>query len=165
MFLRRLFSRHSAELFRLARRVTGRDADAEEAVSDVFCALTEGRGQIERGRDPLPYLRRAVTNRSLNILRRRRLAPQPVPTTILDRQAAQCPSKTPGRCTTMFRDGIARLPERQAQAFTLRHLHQLSVAEVAEVMSVKPATVRVHLHQATRRLRVLFDPKEASRVE
>ena len=92
-------------------------------------------------------------------MRRRRLAPQPVPTTILDRQAA------PGRCTTVLRDGIARLPERQAQAFTLRHLHQLSVAEVAEIMSIAPATVRVHLHQATRRLRVLFDPKEASRVE
>jgi len=157
MAIGELYRRHGPELLGLARRITGSDADAEEALSDVFAALVEGRGRIQKGRDPRPYLRKAVTNRALNILRSRNRAPRSVPGEVLDAR--------PGRASVeCLRDGIAHLPERQAQAFTLRHLQQLPVAEIAEVMSVAPSTVRVHLHQAVRRLRVLFGAKEKNRA-
>lgn len=59
-------------------------AMSRRPVGDVFVALVEGRGRLEPGRDPLPYLRRAVTNRALNLLRRRRRAPRSVPGAVLD---------------------------------------------------------------------------------
>ncbi len=150
-----LFHRHGAALLRLARRITGHDGDAEEVLGDVFVALVEGRGRIDPSRDPLPYLRRAVTNRALNLLRRRRKAPRSVPGHVLDARAA------PPQDTLVLRDGLARLSRRQAQVFSLRWLDGLSTREIAAALGLAPATVRVHLHHAARALRELFDPKEA----
>lgn len=157
-----LFTRHGSALLALARRITGNDADAEEVVGEVFVALVEGRvggrTRLDPSRDALPYLRKAVTNRALNHLRRRRRAPRSVPGAVLDAQAA------PPNDALLLRDGLARLPRRQAQVFALRHLDGHSTADIAQALGIAPATVRVHLHQAARSLRRLFDKKEAPRA-
>ena len=150
-----LFSRHGEALLRLARRITGSDADSEEAVADTFLALVAKDDPLDPERDPWPYLRRAVLNRSLNVLRRRRRAPAIVPNAVLDRRAARNSN------VALLRDGLARLSERQGEVFALRHIEGLTTAEVAEALGIAPATVRVHLPHAVRTLRALFDPTEA----
>jgi RNA polymerase sigma-70 factor (ECF subfamily) len=133
--------------------VTGSRADAEEVVGDLFVALLERRPELDA--EPRPYLRRAVVNRALNVLRRRRLAPRAVPGAVLDARPA------PGGGVEILRDGIARLPARQAEVFVLRHLEGLTAPEIGAALGIAPSTVRVHLHHAVRALRVLFDPTEA----
>ena len=53
---------------------------------------------------------------------------------------------------------------RQAEVFTLRHIQGHDIAEIANALAIAPATVRVHLFQATHALRRRFDAKEARRV-
>ena len=43
---------------------------------------------------------------------------------------------------------VRRLPKRQAQCVALHYLEDRSTAEVAAVLGISEATVRVHLHRA-----------------
>ena len=158
MELGELFSQYGAQMFATAKRITGSDADAEEAVAEAFFALLRGKGQIDPGRDAGPYLRRAVVNRALNQLRGRRRAPLPLP----DRLAS--PEAPTDDRAERLREGLAQLSPRQAQVFTLRHFEGWENAAIAAELGLAPATVRVHLHQATQALRLRFDTKEARRV-
>lgn len=54
---------------------------------------------------------------------------------------------------------LEQLTRRQRSAFVLRDLQGLELAEVATVLGCTPVTVRVHLHNARRRVRDLM--KEA----
>ena len=47
---------------------------------------------------------------------------------------------------------LARLPERQAEAFVLTRLEGLDAAQAAGLLGCSPDTVRVHLHRAIKRL-------------
>jgi RNA polymerase sigma factor (sigma-70 family) len=47
---------------------------------------------------------------------------------------------------------LARLPQRQADAFVLLRLEGLETAEVAGILGCSEPTVRVHLHRAMIRL-------------
>jgi len=162
MSLGELFSQFGAELLAAARRITGSDADAEEAVAETFFALLRGKGALDPARDPGPYLRRAVVNRSLNQLRRRRRAPEPLPESLPESLASRDAPRD--ERIERLRDGIARLSPRQAEIFTLRHLAGNDVDAIARDLGIASVTVRVHLHQATQALRRRFDPKEARRV-
>lgn len=158
MELGELFSQYGAQLLASARRITGSDADAEEAVAEAFFALLRGKGALDPRREAGPYLRRAVVNRALNQLRRRRRAPLPLPTRLPG------PEPNTDDRAERLREGLAHLSSRQAQIFTLRHFEGREIAEIAADLGLAPATVRVHLHQATRSLRQRFDSKEIRRV-
>jgi RNA polymerase sigma-70 factor (ECF subfamily) len=47
-----------------------------------------------------------------------------------------------------FWAAVRRLPRRQAQCVALHYLEDRSTAEVAAVLGISEATVRVHLHRA-----------------
>ena len=47
---------------------------------------------------------------------------------------------------------LARLPERQAEAFVLIRLEGLDASQAAGLIGCSPDTVRVHLHRAVKRL-------------
>ena len=51
-----------------------------------------------------------------------------------------------------LRKCLARLPQRQADAFVLSRIEGLRFSEVAVVMGCSEGTVRVHLHRAMKRL-------------
>jgi len=153
-----LFTEHGAELLRCAKRVTGSDADAEEAVAEAFLALVRSPRMLDPRRDPRPYLRRAVLNRALNQLRRRKRSPGPLP------EALAAPESRRGDLADRLRRGLARLTPRQAEVFVLRHVEGASSDEIAAELELSPSTVRVHLHQAVRALRALFENEEVNRV-
>ncbi len=46
-----------------------------------------------------------------------------------------------------FCEAVRRLPKRQAQCVALHYLEDRSVADVAALLDIAEATVRVHLHQ------------------
>ena len=52
---------------------------------------------------------------------------------------------------------VATLPDRQRLVFTLSHLDERTAAEISEATGMSPATVRVHLFRAIRRLRQLLE--------
>ena len=48
---------------------------------------------------------------------------------------------------------VAGLPDRQKLVFTLSHIDERTATEISEATGMSPATVRVHLFRAIRKLR------------
>ena len=48
---------------------------------------------------------------------------------------------------------VEGLPKRQQQVFRLRHLSELSLREISDVLGLAEGTVKIHLHRATHTVR------------
>ena len=139
-----LFARHYARLVRLAVQLVDDQDTAEDIVQDVFAAL--GPQQL---RDPLPYLRTAVVNRSRSALRRRRVA------RLFAGRAPREEFAEPADASAVRgvdRDrmlaAIDALPRRQREAVVLRYYEDLAVADIAEVLHASPGAVSSALTRA-----------------
>src|SRR5262245_37704306 len=67
-----LYDCHSEAVFRVALRVTGNAADAEDVLHTVFLRVLS-RGDVEDVALPAAYFRRAAVNAAVDVLRRREL--------------------------------------------------------------------------------------------
>ncbi len=139
------FRREYRALVGLALALTGDRAAAEDLAQDALLAAHRKWEDLAHYDDPGAWVRRAVANRSASVWRRRarelramtRLRAQPVgmvgPMDAADDE---------------FWDAVRALPTRQAQCVALRYLEDRDVAEIAEILHIAAATVRVHLHEA-----------------
>lgn len=145
MEFRAVYRSELHRLVRLAHLITGSNAAAEDLVHDVFTAAFRRWDKID---DPKGYLYRAVVNRSRSHLRRHRLersqaTPQPgisLPPEVDETWAS-----------------LVRLPVRRRAVLVLRYYEDLSVDQIAELMNVRPGTVRSLIHRGHESLRKVLE--------
>ena len=145
-----LYQGHAMSLIRLAYLMLGDRAAAEDAVQDAFCGLYR---QWDRLADPgraLGYARTAVLNGCRSALRRRATSRQ---LTQYQPPAASAETAVLGReeRAEVMR-AVRRLPGRQREALVLRFYLDLPEQEIAQVMGLRPSSVR---SATTRALRAL----------
>ena len=140
-------------------------ADADEAVQDAFVKVFL---HIEQYREDLSFdvwFMRILINACLDRLksrtRQQRWLTSPADLNHEGRpveQAAGTEPSTEHRLLVRERwdqvlDAVATLPDRQRLVFTLSHLDERTAAEISAATGMSPATVRVHLFRAIRKLR------------
>jgi RNA polymerase sigma-70 factor (sigma-E family) len=147
--LTELYLVHYAPMVRLALLLTGDRQTAEDVVQDAFAALHLA---WDRLRDPAAALRAAVVNNSRSVLRHRAVAGRNQPEAPPD-----MPSAEHGAMIQMQLSAVAAalgaLPRRQREAVILRYYADLSEAETAAAMGVRPGSVKVHAHRGLAALR------------
>ncbi|MGQ0485896.1 MAG: RNA polymerase sigma factor [Hyphomicrobiales bacterium] len=174
--VRAIVRRHNRRLFRVARGVVRDDAEAEDIVQETyaraFTALANFRGTSRLS----TWLTRIALNEALGRLRRRR------PTAGLEEIDRQ--ERPDGARIIMFpnaswsdnpeaqlsRSQIGALIERAIDdlpgpyriVFVLRAVEEMSIAETAKLLALKPETVKTRLHRARAQLRTALDKKLAS---
>jgi RNA polymerase sigma factor (sigma-70 family) len=140
-------------LLRYAEGILGSRSDAEEAVQDAFLAASRS-GRLD---EPRPWLFRATRNAAIDQLRRRRHL------TVLDGGSPSDGSSAsiagdPHRQAELSADlellrrGLDRLGEQQRSALVLRELSGLGYREIASVLEVSEANVKVPIFRARRSL-------------
>ena len=142
-----LYERHYETVFRLALRVTGNPADAEDVLQTVFLRLLARGGEVEDVARPGAYFRRAAVNAAVDVLRRRELHAEAEyhdqathavqPTLLLKEQ---------------LRRAIAALDSDDATLFVLRYVEGLSNEELATMFQIEKNNVAVRLHRIRQRL-------------
>ena len=146
----RLVAGHSAAIYRLALRITGSPADAEDLVQETFLRAWRGIRRFRGEARFRTWLTRILLNANAN--RRRSLArpapPEPPPGPNGDPAEATARRDLLGRVL----DAVHSLPRRQRETILLRARAGLSVAEVAEVLGIGKGVVKVHLSRARRKL-------------
>lgn len=139
-----LFERERAGLVRLAHTITGSNQLAEDLVHDAYLRWAE-RPDLT---NPGGYLRTIVVNLARDSLRRRVTA---------DRVRRERPVLL-GEPELDETWAIVRsLPERYRVALALRFYEDLSEREIAELMGVRPGTVKSLIHRGLDRLRKELD--------
>jgi RNA polymerase sigma-70 factor (ECF subfamily) len=143
-------------------------ADADEAVQDAFIKVFL---HIEQYREELSFdvwFMRILVNACLDRLksrnRQQRWMASPAEESLEARPVEQAAGSEPSSERRMLARerwaqvlaAVAALPDRQRLVFTLSHLDERSAAEISEATGMSPATVRVHLFRAIRKLRALL---------
>jgi RNA polymerase sigma-70 factor (ECF subfamily) len=146
-------------------------ADADEAVQDAFIKVFL---HIEQYREDLSFdvwFMRILVNACLDRLksrsRQQRWIASPVEDTFDARPVEQAAGVEPSSEQRMLArerwnqvlDAVATLPDRQRLVFTLSHIDERTAGEISESTGMSPATVRVHLFRAIRKLRAILGEK------
>jgi RNA polymerase sigma-70 factor (ECF subfamily) len=162
---------YSGRLLAVARRLLGRDEEAQDALQDAllsaYRALETFRGDCQLS----TWLHRIVVNAALMRMRSRRRAPEvpiddllPVfqadghhattfqPWTDVERALAVKETRAEVRAA------IDRLPPTYRTVLFLRDIEELDTAEVAAALGVTTNAVKVRLHRARQALLTLLTP-------
>jgi RNA polymerase sigma-70 factor (ECF subfamily) len=143
-------------------------ADADEAVQDAFVKVFL---HIEQYREELPFdvwFMRILVNTCLDRLKSRNRQQRWIAGPSDDghdarpvEQAADSDPSSEHHLLARERwrqviEAVATLPDRQRLVFTLSHIDERTAAEISAATGMSPATVRVHLFRAIRKLRALL---------
>lgn len=145
-----LARRHQDALYRVAVRVLGERADAEDALQEALLDAWRRIGTFRGDAAFSTWMYRIVTNRCTALARRnRRTAPLPD-----DTPAQDAGARSPERAAEVDAElaalslAVRELPHDQRTCWVLRELEGLGYAEIAEVTGAGEAAVRGRIHRA-----------------
>jgi RNA polymerase sigma-70 factor, ECF subfamily len=147
-----LARRHQRALYRVAVRLTGDPAEAEDAVQE---ALLDAWRHLDRFRGDATFstwMYRIVSNRCAAVLRRRRPRPE------ADAGAQVAAPDSPEQAAELDAElaalgrAVQDLPYDQRVCWVLRELSGMGYAEIAEITSAGEVAVRGRIYRARVRL-------------
>jgi RNA polymerase sigma-70 factor (ECF subfamily) len=161
---RPIVDRYSEMLFRLAYRITGNEADAEEVVQETFLRAYRKLDAFDGRSDVGTWLFRIATNCGLDLLKARKVRPQ-----VLVKDTGE-DERTPEEEVSSEQPNPERLTyssEMQANidvalqslsnvertAFVLRHIEGCSIEEIAAALKVRSGAARQSLFRAVEKMR------------
>lgn len=154
------FARYRGPVYATAYAVLGDRQAAEEVLQDTFAKAHEWRRRLHPDASPLPWLHRVALNFSYTRLGRRRPwepISEAVARLVRDRDAGPAASAEREELRSIVREGIAALPAKHRGVIVLFYLHGQSINETAEILGIRPGTVKSRLHFGLRSLRARLE--------
>lgn len=125
-----------------ATRMLGVPAEAEDVAQDAMMRLWKIAPDWRQGEAQVTtWLYRVVANLCTDRLRKRRGVPLDQVAEPLDATPSVTAQMQTRARTAALSEALAQLPERQAQAVSLRHLEGLSNPEIAQIMDISVRSV------------------------
>lgn len=164
--IRAIIRQNNRRLFRLARSIIKNDGDAEDVVQEgyvrAFTRLSEFRGNSSLS----TWLTRIVINEAYSRLRRRRttahwesveathaenatIIPFPLWSSQPDPERIMAQHEI----TRILERAIDALPEPFRVVLVARLVEEMSIEETAELLGLRPETIKTRLHRARNLLR------------
>jgi RNA polymerase sigma-70 factor (ECF subfamily) len=143
---------NAKEMLRLAMRIVGCEADAEELVQEAFLKAYQYQRR-ETVHNWGGLLHRFVVNGALDHVRKwKTVVPLPEidPASSVGDPARWAEAR---ELADHLRREIARLPQQQSEVFCLCHLDARSNHQIAEALGIREGAVATALHKAHERLR------------
>jgi RNA polymerase sigma-70 factor, ECF subfamily len=168
--VRAIITANNQRLYRLARGILRRDHEAEDAVQETyvraFTHLADFRGESSLS----TWLSRIAMNEALGRLRRERPAVElsSLPQGTLEAQVIRfpiAPTEDPEKSMAqrqirhVVEAAIDELPESFRLVFITRVIEGMSIEDTAELLALKPETVKTRLHRARAMLRANVERK------
>jgi RNA polymerase sigma-70 factor (ECF subfamily) len=151
--VRELTRRYNQRLFRIARGILRDDAAAEDVVQEtyirVFTHLEQFRGDSSVG----TWLVRIAINLALGRLRSRRPSVDIASVTPVSSDPDPESLMAHHELRTLIERAIDTLPDAFRLVFVARVVEGLSIEETAELLHLRPETVKTRVHRARRALR------------
>lgn len=148
-------------LVRSSYHLTGRKDVAEDIVQDLFVYLWERQADVNLDH-PFTYLRRATISRTINWIKREQRIDltdhheDPVPVVEAGTEVSDLHHRLDA-----VREAIAALPPKCGLIFRLNRFEGLTMAEIAEYLSISPNTVENQIGKALKLLRNQLKSRQA----
>lgn len=153
---------HARTLQRLAMRIVGNQAAAEDVVQETFLRAFRALDRFDPDTEILPWLRRIASNAAIDHLRRHR---RELPLEVQDEEgdwgrrepAAEAPLPDRHAASSQVRQAARRAiqglsPDERA-AFVLRHLEGRSIAEIGHTLGKGDNATKQSIFRAVKKLR------------
>lgn len=136
--------------FRVARRILGDEAAAEDVAAEAMARAYAHWGKIAQQPWREGWVVRVASNLALDAVKRRKRDDH----TVLDVGVEDDDVVV----RLALAEALALLPRRQREVVVLRHLGGLSEAECAQALRVSTGAVKTHLHRGLAALRNRLGP-------
>jgi len=154
-----LTSEHREALYAVAMRYCGYDrAAADDLVQDTCERAWQKLPSLHDEARIFPWLSRILHNCWVDVCRKRFKV---IPVAEVPEQAIQSeePSLWQRVTTDDFQDAIEQLAEPFRSAAIMQYIDKLSIAEIAQQLTIPYATAATRLHRARKQLRELLHAK------
>ena len=159
-----LVERYQRRLYWSCLRLVGDPDEAEDVVQEAFVRAYERLGDFDPTYRFYTWIYRIARNRSLNVLRRRRVwglvtlsDPERAPA-LPAAERSDRPAEDRELAKALV-DCRATLPGDQREVFDLRHADGLSYREIAAAVSAPEGTVMSRLARAREKMRACLESK------
>jgi RNA polymerase sigma-70 factor (ECF subfamily) len=166
-----LMDRHFCSVTRVAFRITGNEADAEEVAQEAFLRAYNKLPSFRQDSAFSTWIMRIAMNTAINLVERRnrdlsyhapRIADEPSVTNhtvrIADTQAGPESILLNCEAINLRRAAMAELTPMERTAFTLRHMEDVSMAEIASALNVTSNSAKQAVFRAVSKLRRSLTP-------
>jgi RNA polymerase sigma-70 factor, ECF subfamily len=162
--VRAIMQANNRRLYRLARGILRNDSEAEDVVQETYVRAFTHFEQFRGDSSLSTWLSRIAINEALGRLRRQRPGVEldSLPQGVLEAQIIQFPlatSEDPEKSMAqreiqrVVEHAIDELPEPFRLVFITRVIEGMNLEETAEILGLKPETVKTRLHRARNMLR------------
>ncbi len=148
------------QMLSLAERITGNRDDAADAVQDAFVKLWQQSGRYDSATHARGAGMTTVRNTSIDLARRNRRQPSiPVDQAVNDVAAA-----TDDEREAAYQEVRAiidkDLSDQQRAIIEMREMQGMEFDDIAQRLGMQPATVRVELSRARKRVREIYHKRK-----
>ena len=166
---RTIMQRHNRRLYRIARGILRNSTEAEDAVQDAYIAAFSHLAGYRGDSSLATWLSRITMNEALGRLRRRRSAGEiaPLEEARTEAEIIQFPLSAPNddpertmaqrEILRLVEQAIDELPDVYRLVFVTRVVEGMSIEETADLVGIKPETVKTRLHRARQLVRDHLD--------
>lgn len=151
-----LVREHQAMVFSIALNSTRDRSTAEELAQEVFLELYTSIGSLQSADHVRFWLRRVVSHRCIDAMRRRKVRPF-IGLDEVPEPAAQADPSDPILKMRLQRL-VATLPNPARMIVILRYQEDLGPADIAEILEMPVNTVKSHLQRSLALLRGKLEP-------
>jgi len=142
--LAELYEKHAAAVYGRCRYLLRDDAEAKDALQDVFVKVLQSLGEFRRAASPATWMVRIATHHCLNLIRARKAAwREELKAMQKDRKQETEP---PDR-RELVRALLAAAPEEAQEVAVLYYVDELTQEEIAQEMGRSLPTIRKRLEQ------------------
>jgi RNA polymerase sigma-70 factor (ECF subfamily) len=166
-----LMDRHFRSVSRVAFRITGNEADAEEATQEAFLRAYNKLPSFRQDSTFSTWIMRITMNTAINLVERRnrdlsyhapRIADEPSIVShtvrIADRQPGPEGVLLNHEAVSLRHAAMAELTPMERTAFTLRHMEDIPMVEIAAALNVTTNSAKQAVFRAVSKLRQSLTP-------
>ena len=165
---RALVERHSRAVFRLAHRMTGNAADAEDVVQETFLKAYRQLSRFESRANSGTWVHRIAVNCSIDLIRARPHREAGHDATDLE-QFGAADTAEPGlpsperlmlsaEVQGRISDAMTSLSKMERAAFVLRHFEGQSIDEISRALGLKTNATKHSIFRAVKKMRQALEP-------
>ncbi|MBS1814319.1 MAG: sigma-70 family RNA polymerase sigma factor [Acidobacteria bacterium] len=161
-----LMQRYFVQVHRVAWRITGDEADAEEAAQEAFLRAYNKLPGFRMDAQFSTWITRIAMNSALNLVERRNRDLSRTAERIDSSDGMHTPhtAATPERAVLdaetaqLRRVAMATLTPMERTAFTMRHMEDVPVVEIAAALNIQPNAAKQAIFRAVGKLRRALAP-------